>query len=256
MKLHAYAVSPQPPPLVPASPTRAWMDAFPGRHPYRCLPLSIANAYGWEIQSPCHFEVRWNGGPDAKDIQFVALDGFPGIKHFINSNFTHGIVTFHTGYMFRTDPGWNLLAGGPLNLPRHGIVPLTGVIETDWLPYPFTMNWQFMRPGTARWAKGEPFCLIFPVPQGVLEKITPEIHDLNDNLPLKQEYDAWRAQREQFLVKYHAGDEKTLKEAWQKYYFQGKMAGSGETVPHHVSKMRLNPPIDKRTQKPTRTPKT
>jgi len=29
-----------------------------------------------------------------------------------------------------------------------------GVIETDWLPDPFTMNWQMTRPGTVRFREG------------------------------------------------------------------------------------------------------
>jgi len=28
------------------------------------------------------------------------------------------------------------------------------VIETDWLPDPFTMNWQMTRPGTVRFREG------------------------------------------------------------------------------------------------------
>lgn len=250
MKLHCYALTPEPPVLVPANPSRAWMDAFPDRHAYRCLPLSIANAHGWEIQSPCSFEIRWNGGPEAKDITFHPLDDFPWLNHFVMSNFTHGIVTFHTGYMFRTEPGWNTLVSGPFNLPKDGIVPLTGVTETDWLPYPFTMNWHLTRPGAVRWEKGEPFCMVFPVPQGALEQITPEIYDIDDNPDLKAQYDAWRNKREEFMVKFRAGDQETLKQAWQRYYFLGKMASTGEAVATHTHKIRLDQPIDKRTRKP------
>ena len=237
---------PEPPALVPAPPLRDWMDAFPDRHAYRCLPLSIANTHGWEILSPCSFEIRWNGGPAAEDIVFRALDDFSWLEHFVVSNFTHGVVTFHTGYMFRTDPGWNLLATGPFNKPKDGIVPMTGVIETDWLPYPFTMNWNLTRAGSVRWEKGEPFCMVFPVPQGALEQIRPEIHDLEDDPQLKAEYEAWRDRRAEFMVKFKAGDEQTLKQAWQRYYFLGKMAGSGEQVPTHSNKIRLDAPIDLR----------
>ncbi|MBT5435350.1 MAG: hypothetical protein HOK83_17005, partial [Rhodospirillaceae bacterium] len=48
--------------IVPAPVTRAWMDATPDRHAYRCLPLNIANAYGWQILNPSSFRVRWDGG--------------------------------------------------------------------------------------------------------------------------------------------------------------------------------------------------
>ena len=118
MKIHCYAVMSNPPQLVPAAPTRRWMDEFPSHHAYRCLPMSIANAYGWEIQSPCSFTIAWNGGPAASDISFTCEDDFPYLDHLVVSNFTHGIVTFHTGYLFQTEPGWNLLVTGPFNAPR------------------------------------------------------------------------------------------------------------------------------------------
>ncbi len=247
MKLECYAMSPNPPPLVPAHPLRGWMDAFPDRHAYRCLPLSIANTHGWEVLSPCAFETEWTGGPSADDITFRALDDFPWLNHLVMSNFTHGIVTFHTGYMFRTDPGWNVLASGPFNRPKDGMTPLTGVIETDWLPYPFTMNWHFTRPGKVRWEKGEPFCMVFPVPQGALETVQPEILDLDANPELKKEYEAWRDRRAEFMTKFNAGDADTLKQAWQRYYFLGKMASTGEQVPTHSHKIRLDAPLDRRS---------
>lgn len=256
MKLECYALAPDPPPLVPAQPLRDWMDAFPDRHAYRCLPLAIANTHGWEVQSPCSFEIRWNGGPAAADITFHALDAFPWLSHLVVSNFTHGIVTFHTGYVFRTDPGWNLLASGPFNQPKDGIAPLTGVIETDWLPYPFTMNWQLTRPGSVRWEKNEAFCMVFPVAQGALEQTRPVIRDLGDNPDLKSEFEAWRDRRAEFMAKFNAGDAQTLKEAWQRYYFLGKMASTGESVPTHSSKIRLDAPLDLRRKQPTGSPKT
>jgi hypothetical protein len=246
MKLECYALAPETPALLPAQPLRDWMDAFPDRHAYRCLPLAIANTHGWEVRSPCSFEIRWNGGPAATDITFHALDAYPWLSHVVLSNFTRGIVTFHTGYMFRTDPGWNLLATGPFNQPKDGIAPLTGVIETDWLPYPFTMNWQLTRPGNVRWEKGEPFCMVFPIMQGALEQTRPVIRDLADNPALKLEFEAWRDRRVEFMAKFNAGDAETLKQAWQRYYFLGKLASTGEQVPSHASKIRLDMPLDQR----------
>ena len=61
---------------------------------------------------------------------------------------------------------------GPINRPKDGIAALSGIIETDWSPYSFTMNWMFTRPGTpVRFEKGEPYCHIFPVSCGALERL-------------------------------------------------------------------------------------
>ncbi len=38
------------------------MDAFQDRHPYRCLPLTMANSSGWEILCPIGLTIEWNGG--------------------------------------------------------------------------------------------------------------------------------------------------------------------------------------------------
>ena len=162
-RLDAFRTQPNPPPLVPCTQERAWMAVFTDRHAYRCLPLSIANTHGWELLVPGAFEVEWNGGPQIADLTVRALepfpDGFP-FEHFAMSNFARGVVTFHTGYLFRTPPGWNLLTTGAFNEPRPGISALTGIIESDWLPYPFTMNWQMLNPGTVRFEKDEVFCTV------------------------------------------------------------------------------------------------
>jgi hypothetical protein len=95
------------------------------------------------------------------------------------SHFGSGIVTLHTGYLFETEPGFNMLVSGPPNHRKHGIVPLTGIIETDWSPYTFTMNWAFTDPGvTVRFEAGAPFCTFYPVERGSLEKFEPEIRPL------------------------------------------------------------------------------
>jgi hypothetical protein len=60
----------RPPEIVPGRPNRDWMDAFSERHPYRCLPLTMANTSGWEILCPVGFTAEWNGGPEKSDITF------------------------------------------------------------------------------------------------------------------------------------------------------------------------------------------
>ncbi|MCE2767663.1 MAG: DUF6065 family protein, partial [Fimbriimonadaceae bacterium] len=97
-------------PVVPAPVTREWMDNFPNKHPYRCLPLAIANAHGWQILSPMDVSFTWNGGPAMTDIAVATthLDK-DDLHHVAPSHFTCGIFTSHTGYIFRTNPGWGLM---------------------------------------------------------------------------------------------------------------------------------------------------
>ena len=56
-------------PLIrPAPATRPWMDDTPESFAYRCLPLNIANAHGWEVLSPCGFEAVWDGGTGVEAV--------------------------------------------------------------------------------------------------------------------------------------------------------------------------------------------
>jgi hypothetical protein len=68
---------------------------------------------------------------------------------------------------------------GPINRPKDGIAALSGIIETDWSPYSFTMNWIITRPDTpVRFEKGEPYCHIFPVSCGALRGSSPNLKAL------------------------------------------------------------------------------
>jgi hypothetical protein len=221
------------------------MDAFPDRHAYRCLPLSIANSFGWELLSPCDLRVDYTGGGRASDISISAEDNFPYVGHFAASNFTAGILTLHTGYIFRTEPGWSLLATGPVNDPKPDMAPLTGLTETDWLPYPFTMNYQLMRAGTFRFRKGEPFCHVVPMLTEPVEEAEVEILPIADEEGLKERMDGFAARRGTLLKAGVTPGPDTVREAWGREYFRGRLA-DGTTGPRHKHKLRLAEPIDRR----------
>ena len=171
------------------------MDAFTARHPYRCLPLSMANTTGWEILCPFGFEAEWDGGPGAEAIRFRPDPDATLFDHFAASHFTHGVITFHTGWLFRTPPGWALRASGSPNRFKHGLSPLEGLVETDWLPYPFTMNWAFTAPGKVRFEKGEPFCFIQPVEHRRIEAFEPVRVAMDDDADLARQYETWKETR-------------------------------------------------------------
>ena len=251
-RLEAFRIARVAPALVPCTQERAWMDVFTDRHAYRCLPLSIANTHGWEVLVPAAFEVEWNGGQSASDLTVRALEPFPDglpFEHFAMSNFARGIVTFHTGYLFRTPPGWNLMTTGALNEPRKNIQALTGIIETDWLPYPFTMNWQMMEPGTVRFEQDEVFCTVIPIPKNYLEQWEVAIHELSDDPVMMVEQEQFRAARTEFRKRMDDKDPEALKQAWQRHYFVGKFPDGTDGV-GHVNKLRLNPPVDRSGTRP------
>ena len=249
MKLTFYAIGEGGAPLRAAPATRFWMDETSSAFAYRCLPLNIANAHGWEFLSPCAFSARWDGGNGSQAIDIRCPAG-PHARP--TSIFGHGVLTFHVSGLFRTEPGWNLFIGGSPNHPKDGIYPLSGVIETDWSPYSFTMNWRFTR--ADHWIsfeEGEPFCFVFPVQRGVLETAEPEIRSLASDPALKAEHEQWSLGRRDFTDRLMVKDTSESKERWQKRYYRGLTMQDQPGIADHQAKLRLREFTDSRTRQGT-----
>jgi hypothetical protein len=229
------------PRVAPASSRRDWMDATAESFAYRCLPLSIANAHGWEMLSPCGFAARWHGGSDPRSVEIV-LDPGPKPKNVPVFIFGAGTLTFHIDGIFRTSEGWNLWVGGPPNAIKDGIAPLGGVIETDWSPYTFTMNWRFTRPDVwIRFEENEPFCFFFPTPRGVLGGLKPELRPMEDQPELLRTFDDWSAARAVFVEWVNSNPSAAPADKWQKQYYRG-LHPQGHAGPEdHESRLRLSP---------------
>jgi hypothetical protein len=223
----------------PAPSRRDWMDAAAQRAPYRCIPLVVANGFGWELLSPVGFTAIWNGGPDLDGV--VVMED-PDTVAPARSHFGSGILTFHVPALFRTDSGTDLVVQGPINQPKDAIAPLTGVVESDWGPFGFTMNWKFTRAKTAvRFRKGEPFCHIFPVRRGSLETIQPRIQPIAANPELATDYAEWHARRQQFNDELKELGSEARTQKWQKHYLRG-VTPRGEDAPEtHRVKTSLRP---------------
>ncbi|WP_300377356.1 DUF6065 family protein [Henriciella sp.] len=244
MQLECYKIYNTAPEIVPGRSQREWMDAFPDRHPYRCLPLTMANSTGWEILCPMDVKIIWDGGPMEHNVKlFTRKETQAALPSFADSHFRRGIVTFHTGHLFRTPPGWGVWTSGPPNYFKDGIAPLTGLVETDWLPFPFTMNWQMTRPGEVVFKKGEPFCFVMPFEHGKTEEIQPERKLLSTNPELEHDYRAWHESRGSFNEKLKAMDSETVKAGWQRHYMKGQKV-TGDKADAHQTKRRLKPPKD------------
>jgi Family of unknown function (DUF6065) len=153
--------------LRPSPPRRHWMDELP--HAYKCLPLLLANQWGWQILCPTEVIVTWDGSPELTGLR---VEVAPQFEPAIKSQFGAGIVTFSPPWLFRTPPGWDLYLKGPSNRWKRNCVPLEGIIETWWLNYTFTLNWKLVEPGTIFFAQGESLGQLLPVPHTTFENAT------------------------------------------------------------------------------------
>ncbi len=232
MKLIAYPAGHLLPKLMAAPAERFWMSETPEGFANRCLPLRIANGHGWELLCPYGITAFWTGGDHSAAVQIHTDEQV--LNHIVLSHFGCGILTFNISWLFRTAPGYNLYVTGPVNRPKDGIAALTGVVETDWTCSTFTMNWLFTRPDhPVRFAKDEPFCHIFPVKRSLIEDCEPEIRLISDDPVTEKAFLAFCASRAEFLRGLSVGEEKAVKEKWQKDYFQGKGA-----PPDHQTKLK------------------
>lgn len=240
--LDVFAMRPDPPKMLPGQSRREWMDKTGERYAYRCLPLTMANSTGWDIECPFPLDIHWNGGEKKEDLTVSSPDENAYVLGLAQSHFLQGIVTFHTGYLLRTPPGWATWVMGSPNHIKDGIAPLTGLVETDWLPFPFTMNWKMTRPGTVRFEKGEPFCFITLTEHNRLESIKPKLQTLDDDLELKADCELWHQNRQGFLDRLEARDAETVKQGWQRNYMRGEPPGGKKRMTGHSTKRRLHPP--------------
>jgi hypothetical protein len=153
--------------LRPSPVRRRWMDELP--QSYQCLPLVIANQWGWQLLCPTEVRVTWDG---TSGLDGVSVEVAPQYEPAIKSQFGAGIVTFTPPWLFRTSPGWDLYLKGPSNRWKPNCVPLEGIIETWWLNYTFTLNWKLVEPGTVTFAEGESLGQLVPVPHATFQDAT------------------------------------------------------------------------------------
>ncbi len=160
-------------------------------------------------------------------------------SELIGSHFGHGVLTFSPGYLFRTTKSHNLWAKGPTNCPKDGIAPLEGLIETDWAPFSFTMNWKFTRARhKVRFEEGEPICRIIPYPRHYVRKFEPTIQNINDNAKLYHQYVEWRNSRVAFNEGLKEAESDATKEKWQRTYMKGQDQ-QGNTFAGHETKIQM-----------------
>ena len=238
-RLIAYTLDRPLPPIQPAPVRRDWMDASPQGFAYRCLPLTMANSHGWVVLGQRSFDAVWNGGDQPNDIALKFLDeaGPAPVSHF-----GAGILTFHVDTLIRTPPGMNLWVSGPPNSLKDGIMPLSGLVETDWAPMTFTMNWRFTRPfHPVRFHAGEPVCFFFPVPRDIVSQMQPETVPLAQDAPLHAAHHGWRERRNGFNAGLKRPGSAEQAQGWQRHYHRGRAPVGDGALHGHSTKAQARP---------------
>jgi hypothetical protein len=213
--------------LVPAAMQRTWMAATASRFANRCLPLVMANQSGWLLLNNQAFRCRWiDDGFDGVQIEYSgAAPTYRAVSHF-----GAGIVTWNLPLLFRTPPGFDLLARGPANWVKDGVTPLEELIETDSTAATFTMNWKLTRRGNwVSFDRDEPLCMLVPQRRGDLERFEPEIRPITADPHLQQVHAQWASSRAEFLRELNEPGSAAQQSGWQKDYMLGRTDTGGRS---------------------------
>lgn len=228
--------------IEPASSDRDWMHDQRGLA-MGCLPMTIANQAGWFIRCPIGFTVWWDGGMRTDALR-IRLDDQPSATEVpdlrgVHSGFGNGVISFIIPYVFRTPTGVNLWIKGPPNFLKDGAQPLEGIVETDWCPMSFTMNWKITcQDEPVHFAKDEPICMMVPIPRGFAETFDPHVEHMANNPELARAHREWGEKRDVTLQR--KGFEPSDIPRWEKDYYKGQMP-DGTPIPEHQMKLRIRP---------------
>lgn len=236
----------------PCTPQRDWMEAIPQKYIYRCVPMVAANTMGWEILNPVDARVRWSGGMLNPDVSVSLGEENP---FGAASHFGGGVVTWYLPFLFRSSPDLGLMVTGPANHDHDNAAPLDAFVRTDWLPFPFTMNWRLTRKDEEVIFKaGEPICRIYPFPIALLDHTTLELTRLDDDPGLVQQVNEFGAARQQNVARQQAdatrwmetGEAPTGDGVWNSQYVRAKSKSTEDGYSPHQTVFRVKKPVDTR----------
>lgn len=133
-----------PPVIAQSGVKRNWMDETYARHAYQCYPMTMANVLGWEIQLENDVVVIWDGGNSVPRI--LSGDTSENGRQVCSASIV-GQISFHIGYVFRTDAPYEVMISGSPNFDYRGAVPLSAYIPSSWWPDEVFMNWRIEEVG-------------------------------------------------------------------------------------------------------------
>ena len=233
--------------VVPLKRKRVWMDRTPDAYAYQCMPLDIANEYGWAVLCPAPFTATWDGNPqnNAIEIRFDDEDGY----NFVDSQFGSGVLTVSVDFVVRTPPGVSLYIRGVPNTNYPNLQPLDAIVETDWLPFTFTYNYRFLAPGAVRFEKDQPLFCFFPINRGEIEGYEIVSVPMSEDEEFTKRYEEYRDSRQMYLddvESFNAGEAEEIRHSSQRYYRNAKDPnGNPYSVENHVKKV-MTKKVDKK----------
>ena len=163
---------------------REWMDNTYNKHAYQCLPMTVANVYGWEIVMEEDLVVQWDGGntpPIILSGEITSSGRVQAISSII------GMISINMGWVINTEDGYNTWVTGSPNYFVDGATPLTATLPSYWWPDESQMNWKITKIGEpVTFAAGTPFCFFNIYDNSILENTEIVTSNLWDDKELME----------------------------------------------------------------------
>ena len=225
---------PGPPifPVVPLTAKRKWMNESREKFAYKCLPLTVANQYGYAVLCPADFTLDWWGGKEEKDVDFQVTSEEEYFKDHLHSYFGGGTFTIHLDFLVKTPEGFSTYIRGVPNETKQGLKPLDGIVETDWLSYTFTYNFLLTEPGSYSFKKGEPLFVFFPIERGTVENFELKESRVEEDPELFTDFEDYHNKRLESL------SVQGSKPVFQNFYRNGtKASGEKVNIKNHITNL-------------------
>jgi len=163
---------------------RDWMDNTYNKHAYQCLPMTVANVYGWELNLEEDLIVQWDGGNTSPTIlsgEKTSSGRVQAVSSII------GMISINMGWVINTDEGYSTWISGSPNYFLDGAVPLTATIPSFWWPDESQMNWKITKIGEpVIFRAGEPFCFFNIYDNRAMQDVKIQVKHLWEDAELLQ----------------------------------------------------------------------
>ena len=169
--------------IVQSRVKRDWMDATYNKHAYQCMPMTLANVYGWEVQIEEDLVVIWDGVNPPQILQGEYTS--TGRKQAVSS--IVGMISINIGWAINTEENHSTWFTGPPNYFMDGAICLTATLPTSWWPDETQMNWKITKinePVTFK--SGDPICFFNIYDNRAMENVEIQTKNLWDNKELMQ----------------------------------------------------------------------
>lgn len=221
--------------IVPLKIHRSWMNKTSKKYAYQCLPLNIANQYGWAVVCPFDFKVSYYGGNS--DAQVEVFDIPEEYSHLVSGHFGHGTLTINVDFIIQTPENYSLYIRGVPNQEYGILKPLDAIVETDWLPFTFTYNFKFMDYGVVEFKKGDLLFSFFPVLRNTIENFEIKTQHIQKNEELFSDFKEYVQSRDKALA-----NRAYSPYSFQRFYVDGRGPNKVYNISNHIKKLFFKDP--------------